>query len=82
MEAFRGRKAELYEDEMLLTDLRSMSLVERSYGFRLESPRSREAGHGDLGQAYVLALFGASQIKNQVRRSGAPERGREAVPAH
>lgn len=66
LEAFRENKVELYPDEGLLRDLRSMSLVERSYGFRLESPRTREHGHGDAGTAFVLALYAASKVKNQV----------------
>ena len=68
MDGFRDGRIELYDDEDLLRDLRSMSLVERSYGFRLESPRTREGGHGDAGQAYVLALHGASKLRNQVSK--------------
>ena len=36
-----------------------MRVVEKSYGFRLESPRD-EHGHGDLGTAFSLALLAAT----------------------
>lgn len=38
-----------------------MHVVEKSYGFRLESPHD-EHGHGDLGTAFALAMLAASEL--------------------
>jgi len=83
MAGFSDDRVELYDDERLTRDLRSMSLVERSYGVRVESPRSREHGHADLGTAFCLALLAASKIKTDRMRRDAEftKRLREAVIA-
>lgn len=66
LEMFADRKVVLYADTTLITDLRKMEVVEKSYGFRIEQPED-DQGHGDLGTAYLLALYGSRNI-----RSGGP----------
>src|SRR5262249_45137340 len=58
LEAFNDRRLELFEDADLRRDLTRMRVVEKSYGFRIESPRDA-TGHGDMGSAFQLALLAA-----------------------
>jgi hypothetical protein len=60
--AFRENRVELFDHPQLLADLRALRIVERSYGFRLESPRSKAGGHGDAASAFGLALLGLKRI--------------------
>ena len=64
IEAFSDRRVELYDDPDLKHDLYRLRIVEKSYGFRLESPRDA-SGHGDLGMAFALALLAASDLAAQ-----------------
>lgn len=61
LEAFNDRRVALYEEPNLLRDLHRLRVEERSYGFRLVSPRD-EYGHGDMASAFQLALLAASQL--------------------
>jgi hypothetical protein len=61
LEAFSDRRLSLYADADLRRDLNRMRVVEKAYGFRLESPHDSE-GHGDMGSAFCLALLAASEI--------------------
>ncbi len=61
IEAFNDRRVDLYENDDLRRDLKRLRVEERSYGFRLVSPRD-SSGHGDLGAAFSLALLAASEI--------------------
>lgn len=73
LEAFRERNVEIYGDDELIGDLRKLQIAERSYGFRLESPRTNE-GHGDRATALAIGLFAAKRyatvaagVKRQIR---------------
>jgi hypothetical protein len=56
IEAFRDRRLDLYPDDNLRRDLTRLRVVEKSYGFRLESPRD-VTGHGDMASAFSMALL-------------------------
>lgn len=58
IEAFNDRRIQLYEEPDLRRDIEKFRVVEKSYGFRIESPRDA-TGHGDLGTAFQLALLAA-----------------------
>lgn len=60
---FRENRIAVYDDPQLLADLRELSIVERQYGFRLQSPRSKGCGHGDCATAFCLALLAAKRSK-------------------
>lgn len=66
LEAFSDRRLELYPDPDLRRDLERMRIVEKSYGFRLESPRDVD-GHSDLGSAFALAMLAASELASTPR---------------
>jgi phage terminase large subunit-like protein len=55
LEAFSEGMIDLYADPDLLHDLRSLRVVEKSYGVRLDSPRGLN-GHGDAATALAIAL--------------------------
>ena len=75
IEAFNDRRLELYEDADLRRDLHRLRVEERSYGFRLTSPRD-EHGHGDMASAFGLALLAASELAaRQPVRIGAVTEG-------
>lgn len=61
LEAFNDRRLELYHNDDLRRDLTRLRVEERSYGFRLVSPRDM-FGHGDLGTAFSLAVLAASEL--------------------
>jgi len=67
MSLFREKLVDLYPDQALLSDLRSLRVEERQYGFRLTSPRgTNEAGgtrHGDCASAFSLAAIAAKQVR-------------------
>ena len=62
LEVFNSLAVRLYPEEQLLSDLRKLRVIEKSYGFRLESPRDA-TGHGDLATVFLLALLGARDLK-------------------
>ena len=55
LEAFGERQIDLFPHDQLLTDLKRLRVVEKSYGVRLESPRGPD-GHGDCATALSIAL--------------------------
>lgn len=71
LDAFRDREIEIPETaagvDDLLADLRNLRAVERSYGFRLESPRATRATgtrHGDTATGLQLSLVAAGECNN------------------
>lgn len=58
-EAFSERVIQLFDDAALLADLRSLRVVEKQYGWRLDPVRNSD-GHGDRGVALAIGLFAAS----------------------
>lgn len=66
LDAFRERRIELYPHADLLSDLRSLRVVEKSYGYRLESPRRGDGdgtAHGDTATALAIALRTARHLR-------------------
>lgn len=63
LDSFRERQIEIFPHEQLSADLRQLRIVEKSYGYRLESPRTD--GHGDTVTALAIALRAARQIRGQ-----------------
>ena len=65
MDTFREKNNDLYEHRELLADLKNLRIVERSYGYRLGSPKGNtqeETRHGDTATALSLALFAAKSF--------------------
>ncbi len=56
---FRNRKIELYPDDNLLNDLYRLSIVERRYGYKLETV-SDERGHANTATALAIAFAACS----------------------
>lgn len=67
LEAFNDRRLRLYPDPDLMRDVQRFRVVEKSYGFRLVSPRDNR-GHGDLGTAFTLALVAAQEVAGKFQR--------------
>lgn len=61
IESFTDRRLTLYPCPELHADLRKLRVEEKSYGFRLTSPRDA-TGHGDTVTAFALALLGAYEL--------------------
>ena len=61
IEAFNDRRLDLYEDDDLRRDLYRLRIEERSYGFRLVSPRD-SSGHGDVASAFTFALKKCTEL--------------------
>jgi hypothetical protein len=55
LEAFNNRNIDLYRDEKLIKDLKRLTIVEKPYGFKLESTRDT-SGHADSATAMAIAL--------------------------
>lgn len=64
IQAFNDYRLELFDDPDLKRDLYRLRIEERSYGFRLTSPRD-EHGHGDMATAFGLAMLAASELAAQ-----------------
>jgi hypothetical protein len=57
LEAFRGRRIDLYEDECLKDDLYSLRIKEIAFGkHKLEAPSTSTGGHADRGISLTIAL--------------------------
>lgn len=56
LQTFRSRMIDLYRDELLIHDLQHMNIVERSFGFKLDPPKSLEHGHGDRAVSMAITL--------------------------
>lgn len=61
IECFNDYRLQLYPCEPLRRDLLKLRVEEKSYGYRLTSPRD-EHGHGDLFSAFALALLIAHEL--------------------
>jgi len=61
IECFGDRRLEFYDCEPLRYDLRKLRAEEKSYGFRLVSPRD-EHGHGDTFSAFANGLLVAHEV--------------------
>ncbi|MDA1050752.1 MAG: hypothetical protein O3C40_09770, partial [Planctomycetota bacterium] len=55
LDVFRSRRIDLYDHPRLIADLQRLSIVERSYGYRLDAIRDAD-GHADLATALAIAL--------------------------
>lgn len=62
LDVFRSRRIDLFNEPGLLRDLRRLTIVEKSYGFRLESTRDAD-GHADKATALALALLGVPKAQ-------------------
>jgi phage terminase large subunit-like protein len=61
LECFSGENIDVLNDARLEHDLRAARVVEKSYGWRIESPRDTH-GHGDSLTALQLAVVAARAI--------------------
>ena len=61
IEAFRDRTVDLYDHKDLIDDILKISLVPRSYGFKLEASRD-QMGHADRGITMAMGLPFASEL--------------------
>lgn len=55
LETFRSRRIDLYNCPRLVSDLRRLTIVEKSYGHKLEATRDAD-GHADVATALAIAL--------------------------
>jgi phage terminase large subunit-like protein len=62
LDAFRSRRIDLYPHPRLLSDLGRLSIVEKSYGYRLDATRDAD-GHADTATALALALPATFEAK-------------------
>lgn len=60
LESFNSRSLELYRCTELIEDLGRLTIVERNFGFKLESARDA-SGHADTATAFALALLAAKR---------------------
>lgn len=76
VQLFNDGLVRLYEQPDLRRDLTKLRVEERTYGFRLVSPRD-EHGHGDAASAFSLACVSASTMaaKRQYRAGPEPRVG-------
>ena len=51
LDAFRSGRLDLYRDDALMRDLSRLTIVQRSFGFKLEASRDSK-GHADRGIAH------------------------------
>jgi hypothetical protein len=63
LDVFREGVIDLFPDDDLVADLRELRISERSYGFRLESPRG-DRGHGDSATALTLAVHASRLLRS------------------
>ena len=61
IESFTDRRFAFYAQDNLRRDLLKLRVEERSYGYRLTSPRD-ETGHGDTFSAFALALLVGHEV--------------------
>ncbi len=62
LQVFRERRIDLYDDRELIRDLGRLTIVERSFGYKLEANRDPNGGHADRAFALALALPAAMEI--------------------
>jgi len=68
LEGFNRHNIDLYKGGTLFTDLRRLRIIERIYGFRLQSPRDA-GGHGDKATAFTLAFLGCKHNVRNLNRT-------------
>ncbi len=66
LECFADRRLLFYPCEEIRRDLLKLRVEEKSYGFRLTSPRDGD-GHGDTFSAFALALVVAHEVAGKKR---------------
>ncbi len=64
LEAFRSRRVDLYDCPRLVSDLLRLTIVEKSYGHKLEATRDVD-GHADTATAFAIALPAAIEATNR-----------------
>lgn len=74
IESFQDRRFQFYECEPLKRDLHKLRVEEKSYGFRLVSPRDGD-GHGDSASAFCLALLVGHEMAGKKRIILSMEKG-------
>ena len=65
LEAFSEGNIELFDHPQLISDLKSLQVVEKSYGVRLDSPRGLN-GHGDSATALAISLHTQKILKTML----------------
>ena len=55
LDVFRSRRIELVDCPQLISDLRRLTIEEKSYGYRLSATRD-DTGHADLATSLAVAL--------------------------
>jgi len=63
LEVFRSRQIDLYDHPRLIADLSRLTIVEKSYGYKLEATRDAN-GHADTATALAICLPAAKFISN------------------
>ena len=56
LDVFRSRRIDMYECPRLISDLRRLTIEEKSYGYKLTSVRD-ESGHADTATALAIGLL-------------------------
>ena len=56
LDVFRSRRIDMYDEPRLVADLQRLTIVEKSYGYKLEAVRD-ESGHADTATALAIALL-------------------------
>ena len=81
IECFNDRRLKIFPCEPLKRDLLRLRAIEKSYGFKLESPRDSE-GHGGSYSAFALALVIAHELtgKRPVRAGVWSDEGDATTP--
>jgi hypothetical protein len=64
LETFRSRRIDLYPAPQLEADLRRLTIVEKSYGHKLEATRDID-GHADTATALAICLPAAVELASQ-----------------
>jgi phage terminase large subunit-like protein len=66
LQTFRSRQIDLFPDPELIRDLGRLSIVERGFGYKLEAPKDKKAGHCDKAFALAIALPFANEAMSRV----------------
>ena len=61
LDVFNSRSIDLYNEPQLIRDLGRLTIVEKSYGYKLESTRDAD-GHADRATALAIALPAAAKL--------------------
>jgi len=70
LQIFRNRRIALYPDDGLVDDLHRLTIVEKSYGHKLQATRD-ERGHADRATALAIVLPTAIDWSVLVPEAGA-----------